>query len=466
MMNVRIFYRKRYRLVGFMLMLFLVKGCSSDFLGVKPDKSLLIPSALNDYEALINNEFVNVLNTPSLGILGTDNVYLTDDMLKGTGLTKIEKNVYVWEPDLFEDAKYIGDWKNPYESIFYSNVVIEGLDEIERNGENELQWERVWGTALFYRALGHFNLVRNFADVYDENAQKKMGIPMKLTASISDLSGRADLKTVYDRIVSDLLLSLAHVPEVNLRKSLPDRNAVNALLARVYIVMNEFEQAYEYADKVLQKTDVLLDYNTLNLSAAKPIPSPYPDNANPEVVFFSQMASWSFRSIVYVSPELYNLYDGSDLRKQVFFAEQDNGHHSFVGTYNRRVSLFDGITTAELYLIRAECAARRRDYDQARRDLALLWKHRYHENAAPDPNRIEDESILAEVLKERRKELAFRNLRWSDLKRLNKDPRTETYLSRQVEGKEIELVPNSPRYIFPIPKAMELDYNDMEQNER
>lgn len=465
-MNIKIYNKIGYKLIGAIIVLSLIVACKSGFLDVKPDKALLIPSSLDDYEALVNNERVNIMNTPGLTILGTDNVYLTNDMLTGIGLTKVEKNVYLWEKDLFEDAKYIGDWKRPYESIFYSNVVLEGLDKIKITEDNKSQWNTVYGTALFYRAMGHFNLVRIFADVYDSDAESKLGIPLKLTASISDLSGRASLKTVYNQIISDLLLSLVHVPNVTLRKSFPDRNAVNALLARVYILMNEFEEAYHYADKVLQQNSTLLDYNKLDLSAAKPIPIPYPGNENPEVVFFSQMLALGFRSIVYVSPELYGLYSDNDLRKYVFFAEKDNGYYSFIGTYNRTTSLFDGITTSELYLIRAECAARRQEYNQARRDLELLWKHRYRENTEPDVNSVSDDNVLSEVLKERRKELAFRNLRWSDLKRLNKDLQTEISVRRQVGGKEIILEPNSPLYIFPIPKAVELDFNEMQQNER
>lgn len=465
-MIIKLYNKKKCRIIGTIIILFSITACSSEFLDVKPDKALLIPTSLDDYEALINNEVVHIRNTPSLTILGTDNVYLTNDMLTGIGLEEIEKNVYLWEKDLFEDTKHIPEWKRPYESVFYSNVVLEGLDKIKITEDNKSQWNTVYGTALFYRALGHFNLVRIFADVYDSDAESKLGIPLKLTASISDLSGRASLKTVYNQIISDLLLSLIHVPNVSLRKSFPDRNAVNALLARVYILMNEFEEAYHYADKVLQQNFTLLDYNKLDLSAAKPIPIPYPANENPEVVFFSEMAGWLFRSIAYVSSELYRLYSDNDLRKYVFFAEKDNGYYSFIGTYNRTTSLFDGITTAELYLIRAECAARRQEYNQARRDLELLWKHRYRENTEPDVISISDHNVLSEVLKERRKELAFRNIRWSDLKRLNKDPKTEKYLRRLIDEKEIILEPNSPRYIFPIPKAMELDFNDMEQNER
>ena len=397
-MIIKLYNKKNCKLIGAIIISFFITACSSEFLEVKPDKALLIPSSLDDYEALINNEVVHIRNTPSLTILGTDNVYLTNDMLTGIGLEEIEKNVYLWEKDLFEDTKHIPEWKRPYESVFYSNVVIEGLNKIKITEENSSKWNTVYGTALFYRALGHFNLVRIFADVYDSDAESKLGIPLKLTASISDLSGRANLKMVYDQVLSDLLLSLEYVPNVSLRKSLPDKNSVNALLARVYILINEYDRAYHYADGVLQQNSTLLDYNKLDLFAAKPIPIPYPTNENPEVVFFSEMAGWLFRSIAYVSPELYGLYSDNDLRKYVFFAEKDNGYYSFIGTYNRTTSLFDGITTAELYLIRAECAARKQEYSQAKRDLEMIWQHRYRENTTPDLNRISDETILNEFL--------------------------------------------------------------------
>ncbi len=70
------------------------------------------------------------------------------------------------------------------------------------------------------------------------------------------------------------------------------------------------------------------------------------------------------------------------------------------------------------------------------------------------------------ILEERRKELPFTGqLRWEDLRRLNKDQRFAKILVRTIAGNEYQLLPNSKRYVFPIPD-IEIELSGIPQNER
>jgi hypothetical protein len=74
-------------------------------------------------------------------------------------------------------------------------------------------------------------------------------------------------------------------------------------------------------------------------------------------------------------------------------------------------------------------------------------------------------SALDIILVERRKELAFRGLRWTDLRRLNKEGRNIS-LTRLLNGSVYQLNPNSPDYILPIPPDV-LGFNpNIQQNPR
>jgi hypothetical protein len=69
------------------------------------------------------------------------------------------------------------------------------------------------------------------------------------------------------------------------------------------------------------------------------------------------------------------------------------------------------------------------------------------------------------ILEERRKELVFRGLRWTDLRRLNKQGYNIT-LKRVLDGKTHILSPGDDRWVFPIPPDV-IDANPgMRQNPR
>jgi hypothetical protein len=75
------------------------------------------------------------------------------------------------------------------------------------------------------------------------------------------------------------------------------------------------------------------------------------------------------------------------------------------------------------------------------------------------------DDALIQILNERRKELLYRGLRWTDLRRLNKDPRFAITLKRIINGVSYTLPPNDNRYAWPIPDN-EIALTNMPQNER
>ncbi|MGO1817935.1 MAG: RagB/SusD family nutrient uptake outer membrane protein, partial [Sphingobacterium sp.] len=116
------------------------------------------------------------------------------------------------------------------------------------------------------------------------------------------------------------------------------------------------------------------------------------------------------------------------------------------------IHLFNGISNNELYLIRAECAARLEDFRNARSDINKLLKNRYLVDTF-DGIEVEDSDLLAFILEERRKELVGRDIRWGDLKRLNLEPKFAKTLVREINGQKFTLPPNDPRYAFPFPSS-------------
>jgi hypothetical protein len=119
----------------------------------------------------------------------------------------------------------------------------------------------------------------------------------------------------------------------------------------------------------------------------------------------------------------------------------------------------------EVYLIAAECKARGTDVDAAGELLNTLLAKRYRKGSFTPLRSMDASELLKLILEERRKELVFRGVRWSDLRRLNIDDQLAITVYRTVKGDELQLLPNSPKYLFPIPDQ-EIQVNKLIQNPR
>lgn len=157
-----------------------------------------------------------------------------------------------------------------------------------------------------------------------------------------------------------------------------------------------------------------------------------------------------------------------DLRKKHFFIAGAEGKWIFKGQYTGSTSTFMGLTVAELLLIRSECYARRNNFDNAAKDLNTLLSKRFDKEHFKEYSG-QEKSLLDIILNERRKELLFRGVRWSDIRRYNQDPERSLTLERrlQIGGEEIvyTLPPGDPRFVFPIPNEV-IERTGIEQNSR
>ncbi|MEN5380806.1 RagB/SusD family nutrient uptake outer membrane protein, partial [Sphingobacterium kitahiroshimense] len=98
-------------------------------------------------------------------------------------------------------------------------------------------------------------------------------------------------------------------------------------------------------------------------------------------------------------------------------------------------------------------------------DLNFLLKNRWTKDLYVDFNATDETVILQKILMERRKELVFRGIRWSDLKRLNTEGKFPTTLKRVIDGQEYELEPGSLKYALLIPQDV-IELGKLEQNKR
>lgn len=436
---------------GCVVILFLVcllfSSCKK-YLDEKPDKKISTPATLEDLEGMIDYYFGMNARYPSAAEVSADNYYLTD---AGWGsVTEPHRNYYTWQK--YDNVK--ADWQFPYNSIFSCNVILETLDRLKIAEGDQKRASAIRASALFVRASQHFASAQLFAPAYDRNsARQQEGIPLKFSSDIEELSVRATVEQNYESILSDLKNSIQSLPVKPSLKYRPSKPAAYGAIARTYLAMREYEKAGLYADSCLQLYDSLMDYNTISTSSAIPF-----KQFNSEVIYDarSTLPSALSPTIAKVDTSLYLSYETDDLRRTIFFRSNNDGSKSFKGNYTgqNNAMLFTGIATDEMYLIRAECYARSGNTSAAMNDLNNLlrtrWKSVSGITTYIDKSAASPLEALQILLTERRKELLFRNLRWSDLRRLNKEAQFAITLRRKLNNEFYELFPNSLRYVLQI----------------
>jgi hypothetical protein len=444
----------------------LLSSCKKDFLDKKPDKALLVPTTLTDFQALLDNSDALMNYVPGLQEVGSDDFYTTNNGWLGLS-TVIEKNSYLWKADLLEGNADNG-WTYPYQQVFYANVVLDGLKGIKTNSSNISNWNAIKGSALFYRALAFYELAQLYSPPYQPaTATQEPGIPLRLSSDVNIKSVRGTLQQTYDQIASDLRTAEGLLPLTVAFKTRPCKAAALGLLARVSQTMQKYDQSLLYATECLQLSNTLIDYNTLNTSATRSFPVALPNGNNPEIIFYTVLLGYSYNksALTSVDSTLYRSYNTNDLRKVLFFKDRGSGIFTFKGSYAGTSQLFGGLATDEIYLIRAESYARLGNITDAMDDLNTLLNKRYRTGYFASLSAATPEEALGLIITERRKELVDRGLRWTDLRRLNLDTRFAVTLNRVINGQHYTLAANDNRYVFPIPNN-ELLESGIQQNPR
>ncbi|WP_017260193.1 RagB/SusD family nutrient uptake outer membrane protein [Pedobacter arcticus] len=432
----------------------------NDYLELKPNKKLSTPETIADLQAILDNYLVMNQSLPYNGEEGSDNYYVLSNIWQGIS-SATTRGSYIWE----DDGGVPANWTAPYKTIFCANVVLDALEKIKEKNTEVGQSGLLRGSALFYRANCYYELAQVFCLAYDAQSATHLGLPLRLDADYKDVSKRTNLEATYQQIIKDINDALPLVPKTVSIKSRPNKAAVFGLLAKVRLVMGNYEAAENAADSCLKYQNVLMDYNDLSLTATTPIA-----RYNPEVIFTARSVSESAltaTSRCRIDTLLYASYAANDLRKSIYFKVNKDLSYTVKASYDGTYvgAFFMGIATDEIYLIRAECRVRNQNLAGAMEDLNTLMAKRIQKSSFVKRIANDWQEALDLILIERRKELVFRGSRWTDIKRLNKENRYAITLKRLLEGKLYELKPGDKRFAYLIPTLV-INRSGMEQNER
>jgi starch-binding outer membrane protein, SusD/RagB family len=425
-----------------LLFLLISSGITSckKYLEAKPDNKLAVPTSLSDLQAIL--DFTNVMNlqtTPCFGEESTDDYFLLQSTYNS--FTIALQKIYIWDRG---DYYFQNDWSKAYSPIYNANYCLDQIEKIPVTDQSKLLWTNVKGSALFYRSYYFMHLLWAFSKAYDSASYNTdLGIVLRLGDDFNVPSMRSSVKECYDKVIQDAKLSAVYLPEHPLHVMRPSKGAAYGLLTKAYLSMRVYDSAFKYADLCLQINNELIDYNgdaDINGRISADVPF---RRFNKETIFYTEMNNNDFissASRAKIDTLLYSSYDSNDLRKTAFF-KLSSGYYRFKSIYTGGTSqYFSGIATDEIYLIKAECEARKGNVSDAMRDLNALLVKRWKAGTFVPLTALNGSDALHIVLTERRKELLMRGVRWIDIKRLNKDNANIT-LVRKISGQTYTLEP-------------------------
>jgi hypothetical protein len=346
-------------------------------------------------------------------------------------------------------------WEMSYKMIYGANVAISMAD---LKGSDPLT-DQLKGESYFLRAYATHNLLRFFAKPYSSANMQEPGVILREDKSDNMPKARATLEESYNYIIRSLKMAESLMGEEMPEERSNDnhkyacKQAVWALLSRIYLYKNEPDSCIMYADMVINS-------DMFSLETAENYPSFFPSaKTSSEAIWLipfnlvDDQLEGAVASMIYngnncwaeegATPSLMkDMGFGTDMMdidqrwKYILTDIQvvKNGVNMY---YISKFSNQDGSPTlsspvfirlAEVYLNRAEAYAKKGDVSSAVADLNTILENRLIppegeviDDYLYDESSIGSGEILDVVLKERRIELAFEGHRIFDLLRNGKD---------------------------------------------
>ena len=358
-------------------------------------------------------------------------------------------------------TRTVFSWEFPYYMINQLNQFIVGI-----NGSatlSEIEKEGLLGQAFTMRAFYYFQLAMEFQHTYTYDPT--LPAPPIYSEPAIEGKGMSTLGELYDFIIADLNTAVQTTPEERTNKSYVNRNVAYAIMARVQLVMGNWQEAANAAAIArqgypLNPNQYPMGFDDMNASEwiwAMPqradqtnyfyiAPHAFTDNINDGY----GLAFWN--------KDFVSLFSSSDVRNTFFdLYGLGNSNQYYARASSKFTFDFSSdipiIRSPEMMLIEIEANARLGKESEASTMLFSLQQNR-------DPDAVASgntgNALIEEILIERRKELYGEiGVEWFDAKRLRKGI---TRTGNHRVGSSANLLPDDKKFFLKIPQK-EIDAN-------
>jgi hypothetical protein len=446
-------------------------------------------SNLNDY--LVGSVYANMDTNNDIYF----SAVFTDEVKPGAGSGGQEYEIHRYFIDPSTDLT-TQIWAQHYLVINRVNRLLAGAAKITpTTAAEQTQYNSVVAQARAIRAFCYLQLETFFApDMKDANG---LGVLLLKDVPVIDVKlPRSKNQDVYDFINADLdyaRSTLAYNSAAG--RYYVDKGFVNAVTARFNLYRGNMTLAKQYAQDVVSNAG-------LSLTAASAYPTMWNDTARGEIIFaLNRLATGNGSSIGtrwntngsnitgnpmwFLGRNLFNIINttAGDVRRTVYIDPTSTVDTNYltsaspINTDQLVVDKYPGKTSAatrndlkvfrlsEMYFILAECETAASNFTGAATLIQQVRAKRYTSGTATLPVYASATAAYADILKERRVDLALEGHRYIDLKRLATAAGVTMDRNQTDDIVTVTNLPNnSNKYTLPIP-AQEVNLNpEVQQN--
>lgn len=481
-------------------LLMLSTSCDS-YLDIEPKGKTLLETT-GDYLGLLEEVSPNYDHANSLNICNEASWYKVEELKNYT--TPLRSAGFLWDENYDRTAVTVESYlyNNCYNRITNFNVIISNIHKAKGSEEDKTL---AMAQAKIMRAYNYFFLVNTFAPPYDPaTADKTNGIIVRerMFDSIEEDGIQQSVGYVYRFIQQDIDDAIEDLPHVALNSFRPDKTFGYAFKAKVHLYKREIDECIAACLKALEEAPAghheLWDMNTEYNRYARQLINAYgTDRAidrpeymglndaiesiwkngvqkgydAPENLLYQFGTTFNDPFPMYVTSDVIKLFEpGADLR-ELYCIRYRRTHETAPEGDREFASLGirwnpSGMRFSEIYLMLAECHARKgtpTDISKAMGYLETLRSHRNITGKYTRLNTTDAAEALRFVREERKRELFMTYNGFFDLRRFCTEfNETQT---KVFEGETYTLSPNSTLLTFPFPlKAMQT--SNLKQNSK
>lgn len=444
----------KYRLsAGFALFLTLFFASCDKYLDIIPAGDV-IPETVTEFRATLNNGYASAPSQMLINMRGLVYDHQADALGYNFDAFDLYKTIHTWaDTDDNDGRSEQYPYYSFYKGIFYANTIILADPATVKDDDPDEDFGQVLSEAYALRAYNYFCLVNLYGPKWSKETAGTLVVPLNNLINTEQTFPRATLEAVYDQILGDLkkaeaLSQVSRFKEERYRYRFSGE-AILAFASRVHLYRGEWQKALEYAQKALKVSDKLTDLNSTDKDGH--LPTDY--RSEEALANFTPQQASDINGYLSVQDPLLALYPEGDLRPSKYYTKSSQDFVTFYKTMAKVGSSSTGVTfrRSEVYLNAAEAASRLGNDADARRYLDQLLANRMTPQAfslkKAKTDDLRGEKLLAEILLQRRLELAGEGHDWFDFKRT-----TQPELTKTVRGEVFTLPAGDPRYTIKLPK--------------